>query len=171
MGLFGQVADKVALDFILDEGDPLRRVRAAVLLTMPKILRGINQIDYSIIVTSDKDRGTYQLRSTTAICIERVMGIARVRLPSEREPFFVLSEAVLVIVIERFVHSLNRSWGCPMKWIFENGIARGVARVAPSPPNPLLPPAGEGEKDSMVKLASGSSRPVDRLHRSQTTGG
>ena len=33
-------------------------------------------------------------------------------------------------------------------------LKSGVARVAPSPPGPLLPPAGEGEKDSMYELAS-----------------
>mgnify|MGYP003336697144 CR=1 FL=1 len=68
----------------------------------------------------------------------------------------MLSEAVLVIVIviERFVHSLIRSSVRSIKLLFANGITRGVARVAPSPPNPLLPPAGEGEKDSMHKLAS-----------------
>ena len=33
-------------------------------------------------------------------------------------------------------------------------LKSGVARVAPSPPGPLLPLAGEGEKDSMYELAS-----------------
>ena len=127
MGLFGQVADKVALDFILDEGDPLRRVRAAVLLTMPKILRGINQIDYSIIVTSDKDRGTYQLRSTTAIGRELAMDIVRVGSHSGLRSILLAQQSGSTAQIIEDLTLQLRSHRCKHRRVFGQEIL--VARL------------------------------------------